>query len=252
MSLRPASKRGLKRRGECALCGKVGPLTRTHVPPRCAGNDGDVQRPVITEENGTPSLQKGRPYAGGAHDFLLCERCNNTAGLYDPEFCRWWRHAVADVNERSTELRATKVGDDDLLTIDNADPGAFIRSALTGLFAVGLPPHRVFPDIANAILTGEAVPLPRGLRFRMAYTIGPHGFGSGGGGRAFVSPHIPGGLQVASSSGLLVAGAVSERVADASVCWPPLWLLAVRGEDASRYPHRDYSAWLAEAPGATR
>jgi hypothetical protein len=74
--------------GECGLCGRRGKLTKTHVPPQCAGNLGRVKRFTVvsdTEHRAAATTKR----IGGVHFYGLCARCNgDLQGLYDGEYCK--------------------------------------------------------------------------------------------------------------------------------------------------------------------
>lgn len=84
------------RRGEpadCGLCGEHGPLSRTHLPPQCAGNDHGVQRSYLqsVDAKGVPKIIASKKrYQGGLYVFGLCARCNSNAGRWDAA----WRSQV--------------------------------------------------------------------------------------------------------------------------------------------------------------
>jgi len=74
--------------GNCRLCGQQGPLSKTHVPPQCAGNTGAItQRWKIIQKDGSAS--DGKPLEGGIWCFGLCSRCNSHAGQNgDNDYCQ--------------------------------------------------------------------------------------------------------------------------------------------------------------------
>lgn len=73
--------------GVCHICGRQGPLSFEHIPPKAAFNN----RPLILSKyedwergQGSEYLKEGR----GAH--TLCVRCNNTTGGdYGPAYVEW-------------------------------------------------------------------------------------------------------------------------------------------------------------------
>jgi hypothetical protein len=249
MGVRPTSDRGVGKNGECGLCGSIGKLSWTHVPPECAGNSGDMHRLVVDHEG---RLLMSRSRDGGLRDRLLCESCNNLASKYDTEFGRWWHVLVADAGPRLDTLDALPLGHNVIVTIPDADPGAFIRSALAGLFAVGSVLHRDHAEVVSAILDGSPCEMPPNLRFRVPYCVDDRCHVSNGGGELLAEPPRPNAVQTNTRSGLLVAGTSVERSAPASIAWPPLWMVLIDGADGDLYPHRDYSSWLTEPSGSRR
>jgi len=73
---------GLVRRGDtvtaCGLCGTVARMTRTHLPPQCAGNEGLVSR-VRLQTNHQSETRRSRTLHGGMWVFGLCTSCNHHA-----------------------------------------------------------------------------------------------------------------------------------------------------------------------------
>src|SRR5258708_31955078 len=121
------------------------------------GHTGDMHC-LVTDREGQLGMSRLRE--GGLRDFLLCESCNNIVSKYDAEFGRWWHLLVADAGPRPDTLDALPLGEDVIVTIPNADPGAFIRSALAGLFAVGSALHGEHAQVAAAILDGSPCEMP--------------------------------------------------------------------------------------------
>src|SRR5689334_21420081 len=78
--------------GTCRLCGARGALTRTHVPPRAAGNDGAASPPTrVLGPDGVWRYGRGRERDGGMWGRWFCEPCNNRTGRFDEEYVRWSR-----------------------------------------------------------------------------------------------------------------------------------------------------------------
>ncbi len=76
--------------GHCVICGKFGPLTKDHVPPRGCNNVSDVILLSFAESNHSQSQSKTTIAQGGTHFRTLCGTCNNTrlGGDYDPELVK--------------------------------------------------------------------------------------------------------------------------------------------------------------------
>src|SRR5207245_2783952 len=76
--------------GQCRLCGTVGPLSRTHVPPRASGNTGAVRTAVARPGmGGVPTLGLGTSKAGGMNGHWFCAACNGGTGRWDEAFLEW-------------------------------------------------------------------------------------------------------------------------------------------------------------------
>ncbi len=85
----------LNRRGMCHLCGRIGPLTFEHIPPKRVFND----KPCVAETVEALVRTKGRsgrkrfPRGMGKHS--LCSQCNQrTADIYGGAFAEWTSQAL--------------------------------------------------------------------------------------------------------------------------------------------------------------
>jgi len=85
-------------KGKCRICGKIGPLTYEHVPPRKAFNSNKALvyygRKILEQDSkGFPweisSRLKGKQLQRGIGAYTLCERCNNNTGA-------WYGNAFVD------------------------------------------------------------------------------------------------------------------------------------------------------------
>lgn len=90
--------------GFCHLCGRFGPLSYEHVPPRSAFNDRSViESPWLDDlqrERGKRP-KNSRVNQRGVGAYTLCRECNSLTGKwYGPHFARWVRHG-ADLLETS-------------------------------------------------------------------------------------------------------------------------------------------------------
>jgi hypothetical protein len=69
--------------GVCRICGKTKKLTKEHVPPRSAFNDGEYLQYYM--DNTIPDDERVQwkvreVTGGGIYLFTLCEQCNNKTG----------------------------------------------------------------------------------------------------------------------------------------------------------------------------
>ena len=81
---------GHVRRGQCSLCPTFGLRTLTHVPPHCAGNDGDASFLCkTTDDAGVIQFVKGREKPGGSRFYSQCAACNGLVSRYDGEWPLW-------------------------------------------------------------------------------------------------------------------------------------------------------------------
>lgn len=72
--------------GACGLCGGVpaSGLSKTHVPAKATGNDGEMRGLVRRYEDADslPSVGLGRPADGGMWGWWFYEECNNRTGAF--------------------------------------------------------------------------------------------------------------------------------------------------------------------------
>lgn len=77
--------------GECRLCGKVGRLSKEHIPAKGAFKGRPYKVRVAT---GMEALERegGQVFQRGYHAYVLCDECNQTTGAwYGDEFAKWSR-----------------------------------------------------------------------------------------------------------------------------------------------------------------
>lgn len=158
------------RQGRCGLCGRQTRLTKTHVPPRCAGNRGRVKRFTVVSDSEHRAAAT-TPRIGGIHFYGLCAACNSgVQARWDPAYCVMVKALSPFV------LGSHLVLPDGPLAAppDQVQPGAIARSVLVGAFALNPQLRVINPETATALLEGHArVPLPQTLRLGLALTLGP-------------------------------------------------------------------------------
>jgi hypothetical protein len=159
--------RSRKRRYPCGLCGTKTQLTRTHVPPQCAGNTGLVYRRFWISRDQT--LSHGRPQIGGLHVYGLCKKCNGIQALYDPAYCElaralypcWIRGEVALPGGRM-ELPNPQIA-----------PGAVARSVLVSMFGLNANLRMMYPQLAESLhQQADSIQLPVDVQLRLALARG--------------------------------------------------------------------------------
>jgi len=103
-------------------------------------------------------LTRGRPREGGAFGYLLCERCNNYAGQhYDLEFGRVWSSLGQRLFENG---KNPPLGGPHVVSVENAAPGAFVRSILSGMMGICPALRENFPVLQEAVERGAVVSPP--------------------------------------------------------------------------------------------
>lgn len=234
---------GLLRRkgdeGPCGLCGVVGKLSRTHVPPQSAGNDHGVQRNYLRSMtvNGLQMQAVGRKSDGGMYVYGLCRICNTTAGKWDVSYAE-----LANGLRRCWATGSVLVpGDRMRLPAVECSPGEVARSVLMGLFGVNHVLRDRFPDLAAGLLAGtEPLALPQEFRLRLALARGTVG-------RLTGALHS---MKVADTK----SGVIEYLRSDAAVYFPPLaWNLTDEGStyfDGQGWG--DASSWVSIPTGERR
>ncbi len=67
--------------GKCCICGRIGPLSREHVPPRRAFNEDTVLLQALELHSGELTWQ-GKQRQGGSAERVSCRKCNNDTGSW--------------------------------------------------------------------------------------------------------------------------------------------------------------------------
>ncbi len=147
------------RSGPCKLCGRIGSLTKTHVPPRASGNFGRGRRgKLIVGDDGIPRYGlSNHEEQGGMWGRWYCEPCNNRTGLGDEEYLRWCPDLLAALHDPANS------GNTISFVSTLLDPGAFVRSLWAWGFALADNLRAACPDVAASVLAGDPVaPLATG------------------------------------------------------------------------------------------
>jgi hypothetical protein len=220
--------------GECGLCGRRGNLTKTHVPPRCAGNRGRVKRfTIISDSEHRAAATTKR--IGGVHFYGLCARCNgDLQGMYDGEYCKLakalWPIATDSAIHLPPRVRVPDT---------TVRPGAVARSVVIGAFALNPRMREVHPDLARALVSRDAsTTIPEPLTLNLALTRGPNARVTGSIGGFYLFRPKVGGRNVGIMS-------------MAQIYFPPLaWQLADQPESVllRQEGWHDVSSWLEVPP----
>ncbi len=179
---------GHVRRGQCSLCPTFGLRTLTHVPPHCAGNDGDASFLCkTTDDAGVIQFVKGREKPGGSRFYSQCAACNGLVSRYDGEWPLWVKEMMTWLD--SGNRRVPDAGFPFILP--GRRPGAFVRSVMAGMFALTPTLRPGWPEVAKAIRTGEAADNADDLRLLLHLYSGPHRFSASGMGKAPIAWYVP-------------------------------------------------------------
>lgn len=135
----------------CGLCGETRRLTRTHVPPRTAGNTSRVGRaPDLLTAEGV--RRPGRWNGGGLWVRGLCEDCNQLAGRrYDEAYGDFSRALEAVARARNAGFQLPPSDAPHVLLA----PGLVSRCILIGMFAIHPRLRQIFPILAEDLRNEE-------------------------------------------------------------------------------------------------
>lgn len=224
----PTNSRTHDVRGPCALCGTVAKLTKTHVPPRAAYNDGVGWRMMVGPDGSHVLESRGR--AGGVAPYGHCEKCRGATSPWDDEYISWARSfAGAIVDSKAVGRRPVlQVG------AREARPGRFARGALAGMVVLAENLWQTHPEFVESVRTGSPLTADAGMRFLMGVTPREE--------RAEISGAHLRVLASAPLDGSPPPKAL--KTLSAMVQWPPFSLVLVDSDVAATYPHVDCTSWL--------
>jgi hypothetical protein len=140
-------------------------MTRTHVPPQCAGNRHLVGRLSLLTSGDV--VTRGTPRSGGLHMYGLCAACNGLQSEHDSAYgaLAGAVRGCAPGSDLLTGRRVTMPG-------ARIRPGAVARSTLIGMFALNPGLRAIVRAAAEALLSRSSrVPL-EGQRLMLALAAG--------------------------------------------------------------------------------
>jgi len=132
------------KKGKCRICGKIGPLTYEHVPPRKAFNSNKALvyygRKILEKDSeGFPweisSRLKGKLLQRGIGAYTLCERCNNNTGA-------WYGDAFVDfIHKGYSETNNKKYINNSwaTITLNKIYPLRIIKQIMAMFFSINNP-----------------------------------------------------------------------------------------------------------------
>lgn len=165
----------------CRLCGKIDALTKEHVPPRAAGNEGVVVVHSLEEwlRQSHGELSGGQRLQGGVWTVALCASCNSKTGSwYGDEYRRWVGRAWGVLMHLPlAELDAKAHTEQVHAQFLDVDPGLFVRQVLSLMCTLSGPWDLAgrHPEIRAMILDRQTGPLPPGLSLSLTLFAGPTG-----------------------------------------------------------------------------
>jgi hypothetical protein len=122
--------------GVCRICGKSKKLTKEHVPPKSAFNDGEYLQYYMDATNREEHVQwKVKEVIGsGVSLFTLCERCNNKTG-------RQYGGAYLDFVRAFTGVAApNNVNTTVEVQISNFFPARIVKQVVSMILSTSNPP----------------------------------------------------------------------------------------------------------------
>lgn len=145
-----------KRYGRCRICQKFGRLTKEHVPPASAFNEGPYREYYVDQVNRAELLQwtSKQVNANGVWVFSLCESCNNKTGkAYAPDY--------AAFVQAFTGVAAPENANKDLeVEIKNLFPARVVKQVVSMVLSTSNPDSfQRHEGISNPFPKGQAGPL---------------------------------------------------------------------------------------------
>lgn len=227
----------------CGLCGHDGQLSRTHIPPRAAGNQGRARRlHEFIDEHGRSFVQlKNIGTGGGGWGRWLCADCNQKTGEWDDEYGRWSRNLVLGLHDAGV-----RPGRELPIHLQRVAPGAVVRAMWAWMFALNPSLRLTQPDLAASVLSGDPVEPPPELRLVIGATTSLGIWVSGQvGGQAFRTP-VGRGPGYTTESGIRVASTEEVDTPDVAISSPPFVVLLADTSDDMRVSYTDTGDWLRE------
>jgi len=218
------------RERQCGLCGRLGFLTRTHVPPQCAGNTGSVKRFQLVSDPQN-MMESGRERIGGIHFFGLCRACNGLQSKWDPAYCTFakslWPFALAGkivIPSARCEMPSERI-----------QPGAIARGVMVSCFALNPNLRTTFPNLADELHSEVgSIRLPHDTALYIGVARGPQALVTGSISGFHMNQH-------------LANGSPLETMCFAQIFFPPLaWQFASVSLSPllEKEVWTDVSAWL--------
>ncbi|WP_218721609.1 hypothetical protein [Nocardia sp. MH4] len=126
-------------------------MTKTHVPPQCAGNSTAVGRQYLVERGGRLSGSTAREVRGGLYMYGLCGNCNGLQSRYDNAY----GELATALRPHSRKSRGYDPDHRTKLPGVLFQPGAVARSMLIG--AHGLTPQfrLLHPEVSVDLLAAK-------------------------------------------------------------------------------------------------
>jgi hypothetical protein len=231
----------------CRLCGWTGRLSKTHVPPRGAGNQGSSRKGITTvDAAGRTFLDLSRPRDGGGWGRWFCTHCNRRCGRWEEEYIRWSTRLVTKLHDEKP------AGARLIAELPDADPGAVVRAMWAWAFAVDSSLLVRYPQLAASIRSGNPVDPPDDVRLLLGATRSLRIWVVGQRGGYAISSPIPAAAGSRMPDRLWFSGSRTVGCPDMAVASPPFVVLLAKEGDEPIVDYFDTGAWLAEPAGQRR
>jgi hypothetical protein len=249
MKLGELGRKGMAN-ASCGLCGYTGKLSRTHVPPKAAGNQGQARSLLeLIDEHGTSRLHlKKAGTGGGGWGRWLCKACNETTGSWDEEYGEWSRNLVLGLHDGGVQH-----GRELPMHLRNVRPGAAVRAMWAWMFALDPNLRLSEPDLAASVLSGDPVRPPSDKKLLIGATTSLGIWVSGQvGGYVFRNPVAGRMPSYKAASGLRVVGPEEVDAPEVAISSPPFVVLLAEADDDALVRYTDTADWLGEDARARR
>lgn len=156
-----------ERIGKCHICGRIGPLSFEHVPPRKAFNVGPV---IVTKfrefiDLGPNETIKGTIQQKGMGKYTLCTQCNNDTGSwYGIDFVNWCYQGF--------EILRQSEGKASLIYLYYLFPLRILKQIITMFFSINSAQFcDAHPELVKFVLDKDKKCLSQQYRFFVHYNI---------------------------------------------------------------------------------
>jgi hypothetical protein len=161
-----------KKKGNCNICGKYGPMSFEHVPNQAAYNKRTVIEYSWESEFIHKEKSKGKITQGGIGAYTLCEKCNNDTGhWYGGEYTKW-AHICYDFLEN--RKLSNQEPDEAIITLHNVYPLRFLKQVVVCFFTVTPGLAQTHPSLVQYVLNKEERLLSKDCRFYINFYYGPN------------------------------------------------------------------------------
>ncbi|WP_288369680.1 hypothetical protein [uncultured Algoriphagus sp.] len=157
------------RMGICNICGSYKQLTKEHVPPKKAFNNGRWTE-YLYEENqwaDNPLIlpKNKRINQGGITFFSICGKCNNDTG-------RWYARSFSDFCHYNMDILRRVKGRTSLYVPNEINPLRVIKQIITMFFAINDNEFRIrHINLVKFILNQDEYPLPPEYKVLAYYKV---------------------------------------------------------------------------------